>query len=235
MTQMSNKSQAQTVSEMRRERERAVMTERIMDAAREMFVRDGYQAVTLRGIAKSIEYSQAAIYQYFADKQALVKAIIRKDAQDLRENLAECMKIEEPIARMIEMARRYAAWGITHPNHYRLMLVPPPTWVEQDCKLDDQDPIPLEQEALSVLTEAVKQAIDCGMLKEKYTDSALVAAMLWAAIHGAILHEIIRVPKEFSLLGGEGHTFERLFNAFLELFADGFLRNEVNPPRALLD
>ncbi len=226
MPQKASRSQGPTISEVRRERERAEKAERIMDVAREMFVRDGYQAVTLRRIAEAIEYSQAAIYQYFTDKQALVEAIIRKDAQDLRENLAESTKIQEPIARMIEMAHRYAKWGITHPNHYRLMLVPPPTWAEQDLEADKQSHIPLEQEALCILTEAVKEAIGRGLLKEKYTDPALVAAMLWAAVHGAIVHEITRVPKELSALGGEGLTFEHLFNALLELFADGFLRNK---------
>ncbi|MCC6144698.1 MAG: helix-turn-helix transcriptional regulator, partial [Candidatus Hydrogenedentes bacterium] len=63
MHQESNSNQ-QTVSEIRREREREEMANRIMDVARQMFVRDGYEAVTLRKIALAIEYSPAAIYQY---------------------------------------------------------------------------------------------------------------------------------------------------------------------------
>ena len=138
MAQEQKKSQAPSVSEIRRERERTEMTERIMDVAREMFVRDGYEAVTLRKTALAIEYSQGTIYQYFKDKQALVMEIIRKDSHELREYLSECLTLENPVEQIVELARRYAAWCLAHPNHYRLMLVPPPAWVEQDRAFHEQ-------------------------------------------------------------------------------------------------
>ena len=96
MTQTTTDNQVSSISEIRRERERAEMTERIMDVARAMFVQDGYEAVTLRKIALAIEYSPGAIYQYFKDKQALIRAIIQKDQQDLRTQIMESMLIEEP-------------------------------------------------------------------------------------------------------------------------------------------
>ena len=40
----------------RREREKEEVREKIRDAARELFAREGYDAVTMRKIAKSIEY-----------------------------------------------------------------------------------------------------------------------------------------------------------------------------------
>jgi AcrR family transcriptional regulator len=212
-----------TVSELRRERERSEMVERIMDVAREMFVRDGYEAVTLRKIALAIEYSPGTIYQYFKDKQALVLAIMRKDSQDLRLHLLECLAMDNPIEQMLEMARRYAAWGIAHPNHYLLMLVPPPTWVEQDNDWEKQD-TPLEQEVLSVLNILVTQAIEQNLLKSKYSEASLVAATLWAGIHGAVLLEITMRPKERALLGGKDTSFEARFATLREVFLDGFLK-----------
>ena len=41
----------------RREREKREVRERILDAARELFARDGYEAVTMRKVADAIEYS----------------------------------------------------------------------------------------------------------------------------------------------------------------------------------
>ncbi len=212
-----------SVWELRRERERLEMTERIMDAAREMFVRDGYEAVTLRKIAEAVEYSPGAIYKYFQDKQSLVSAIIRKDSQDLRQHLLECQTQEDPLERLVEMARRYATWGMMHPNHYRLMLVPPPAWADQDRELRIQEQTPLEQEALSVLYVIVKDAMERGLLKEKYTEPALVAATLWAGIHGVVLLEITMTPKDRTLLGGMDTRFEARFDTLKEVFMDGFL------------
>lgn len=215
-----------SVSELRRERERAEMTDRIMDVARVMFVRDGYEAVTLRKIALAIEYSPGTIYQYFKDKQALVMAIIRKDSQDLREHLLKCLTRDDPIEQLIEMARLYATWGIAHPNHYRLMLVPPPAWAEQDRELHQQD-IPLEQEVLSVLNVLVREAMQRGLVKERYTEPALVAATLWAGIHGVVLLELTMSPEVRALLGGVDTQFEARFKTLREVFLDGFLNEDA--------
>lgn len=224
MGQKTKKSQPVSVSETRRERERAELTERIMDAAREMFVRDGYEAVTLRKIALAIEYSPAAIYQYFKDKRALVQAIIRRDSDDLRAHLRAGLNRETPVEQLVEMARLYAEWGIAHPNHYRLMLVPPPAWMEQDQELNRSDPTPLEQEILTMLWMVVRGAIERGALKEKYTDPALVAATLWAGLNGVVLLEICVSPKERARLGGADTPFEARFATLVSVFLDGFVR-----------
>jgi len=237
MTQEMVACQTPSVSEIRRERERMEMTERIMDAAREMFVRDGYEAVTLRKIAQSIEYSQGIIYQYFKDKQALVQAIIRKDSEDLRQHLLECLTIKDPIDQIVEMARRYVTWGAEHPNHYHLMLLPPPAWAEQDHEVQEQTQAhtPLEQEVLAVLYVAVKDAMERGLLKEKYSEPALVAATLWAGAHGLVLLELGMTAKDRALMGGKDTTFEARFNTLKEVFVDGFLKEENRPNHPAAD
>jgi len=229
MPQHMAKSQSPSVSEIRRERERNEMTERIMDAAREMFVRDGYEAVTLRKIARSIEYSQGIIYQYFKDKQALVQAIIQRDSEDLRQHMLECLTLKDPVEQLVEMARRYVTWGAAHPNHYHLMLLPPPAWSEIDPELQEQarSHTPLEQEVLSVLYVAVKDAMERGRLKEKYSEPALVAATLWAGVHGVVLLEIGMKPEYRAVMGGKDTAFEMRFNTLVEVFLDGFLKDRT--------
>jgi len=220
-----NKSNCQTVSvsELRRDRERQEMIERIMDAAREMFVQEGYEAVTLRKIARAIEYSPASIYQYFKDKESLVKAIIQQDQQDVRRAIMECMQLDEPRERLTEMARRYADWGVSHPNHYRLLLAPPANWAKQEDELRLNRPTPLEQEAVKILYESVKDAMQRGIFKEKYRDPSLVAATLWAGIHGVIMLEITMSEYDRALIGAPDILFEERFNTLKEVFLDGFL------------
>ena len=47
----------------------------ILDAARELFATEGYEAVTMRRIADRIEYSPTAIYFHFKDKESLVREL----------------------------------------------------------------------------------------------------------------------------------------------------------------
>src|ERR1043166_4167468 len=59
----------------RQERDRESVRRGILDAARELFVSEGYQNVSMRKIAERIEYSPAAIYGYFPSKDDIFFAL----------------------------------------------------------------------------------------------------------------------------------------------------------------
>ena len=59
----------------RHERDREAISRAILDAARELFVAEGYQHVSIRKIAERIEYSPAAIYGYFPSKDDIFFAL----------------------------------------------------------------------------------------------------------------------------------------------------------------
>ena len=59
----------------RQEREREAVSRAILDAARDLFVAEGYQNVSIRKIADRIEYSPAAIYSYFPSKDDIFFAL----------------------------------------------------------------------------------------------------------------------------------------------------------------
>ena len=59
----------------RQERDREAVRRAILDAARELFVTEGYQNVSIRKIAERIEYSPAAIYLYFPSKDDIFFAL----------------------------------------------------------------------------------------------------------------------------------------------------------------
>src|SRR2546426_11617054 len=59
----------------RHERDREAVRRAILDAARELFVTEGYQNVSIRKIAERIEYSPAAIYGYFPSKDDIFFAL----------------------------------------------------------------------------------------------------------------------------------------------------------------
>ncbi|HSE38996.1 MAG TPA: TetR/AcrR family transcriptional regulator, partial [Blastocatellia bacterium] len=62
-------------SKQRREREKEALRQDILDAARELFVNEGYENVSMRRVAEKIEYSPTTIYLYFEDKASLLYAI----------------------------------------------------------------------------------------------------------------------------------------------------------------
>src|SRR5262250_505658 len=59
----------------RQERDREAVRRAILDAARDLFVTEGYRNISIRKIAERIEYSPAAIYSYFPSKDDIFFAL----------------------------------------------------------------------------------------------------------------------------------------------------------------
>lgn len=66
----------------RRSRERV---ERILDTAAALIVADGVAALTTRTIAQRAEVPVASLYQYFADKEEIVLALVQRDIAEMDE------------------------------------------------------------------------------------------------------------------------------------------------------
>src|SRR5688572_10720436 len=109
----------------RREREKQELRTKILDAARELFVQEGYEAVTMRRIAERIEYSPTAIYLHFKDKDSLLRELCEADFLKLAEELVARELPEDPVARLRGAALGYVEFARRYPNHYRLMFMTP--------------------------------------------------------------------------------------------------------------
>jgi AcrR family transcriptional regulator len=71
----------------RRTRHRASLRREILDAASRLFVEEGYDRVTMRGVAQRIEYSPTTIYLHFKDKAELFGAVCEETFSQLSERL----------------------------------------------------------------------------------------------------------------------------------------------------
>ncbi len=179
----------------RRERERDLVRTKIMDAARDLFVNEGYEAVSMRKIADAIEYSATAIYVHFQDKAALMQELCQHDFQSLARVFRDLAAIEDPIERIRQTGHTYIRFAVTHPNHYRFMFMTPHTQLHGSEKLRemyDQDPHknnPNENSYL-FLAVACREAIAQKRLRPELTDEQLVAQTFWGAVHGVASIEV---------------------------------------------
>jgi AcrR family transcriptional regulator len=154
----------------------------IIDAARELFVARGVDAVTMREIAKRIGYSATSIYLHFADKEALLKAICDTDFLALATSLKNMMQIADPVERMQALGRGYAAFALTHPNHYRLMFMTAHAPINPDDSSLQQNSA--EQDAYFQLKTVVSAVHIAGRFRPDLKDVDLIAQTIWAGVHG---------------------------------------------------
>jgi AcrR family transcriptional regulator len=64
---------------------------RILDAAARIVVRDGVEALTTREIARAAGVPIATLYQYFADKEAVLIALTQRDTDEMDAEVATAL------------------------------------------------------------------------------------------------------------------------------------------------
>ena len=107
----------------RQEREKEAVARAILDAARDLFVVEGYRNVSIRKIAERIEYSPAAIYSYFPSKDDIFFALAEEGFRVLCAPSESCAMQTDPLQAIRGTFWRVYEFSTTHPEYFALMFV----------------------------------------------------------------------------------------------------------------
>ena len=111
----------------RQERDREAVRRSILDAARDLFVTEGYEHVSIRKIAERIEYSPAAIYSYFPSKDDIFFALAEEGFRLLGDPAAAEHRRQldalAPLERIRAIFWRVYEFSRQHPQYFELMFV----------------------------------------------------------------------------------------------------------------
>jgi AcrR family transcriptional regulator len=169
----------------RRERERGEMRRMITDAARRLFVSEGYESTTIRRIAEAIEYTPGAIYSYFKDKDAILYALHQEGFIELQRRFAAAIEAgQNPIEQLERVGQAYVAFAKANPEMYHLMFVAQAT----SRTLNAADAWPEGKVAYDSMRDVVHAAVRDGWIRSG--DPEVIAFLLWATAHGAVTLEI---------------------------------------------
>jgi AcrR family transcriptional regulator len=178
-----------TPSLERRQRERIRTRQKILDAARRMFVQRGYEATTMRAIAAKIGYTPTAIYHHFEDKEALVAELSALDFRAFAQALRDIGAVADPIERLRRTGRAYVAFGVANPMHYQFLFMT--RRPKQSPKRTGQgDP---GEDAYGFLQQTCADAIAAGRLRPEFTDADELAQIAWGAMHGLVALHIVKL------------------------------------------
>lgn len=96
----------------------------VMDAARELFRKKGYQQVSMRQIATELGYSHGAIYYHFKSKAELFYAMIETDFKELDQWLDNVMiKKLDNKEKLKQVLLEFIRFGLTHKSQYEMMFL----------------------------------------------------------------------------------------------------------------
>ncbi|NRB02364.1 MAG: TetR/AcrR family transcriptional regulator [Rhodobacteraceae bacterium] len=89
---------------------------RIRDAARALFAKHGYAAVSMRQIAKDVGVQAGALYNYIPDKQTLLLDLMRDHMEQLLADVPKAVEQGTPMERLEAFVRFHIAYNYDHPD-----------------------------------------------------------------------------------------------------------------------
>jgi AcrR family transcriptional regulator len=94
----------------------------VLDAALDLFARNGFAATRMEDIAKAAGLSKAAIYLYFPSKEDVFKALIETRIVNLRDQIGDVATtlLDDPIGGLREVVR---LWTASHADG-RMIAIP---------------------------------------------------------------------------------------------------------------
>jgi len=165
--------------EERRDRERQAITDSILDAARELFLAEGYPSVSIRKIAERIEYSPAAIYSYYPSKDDIFLALAKEGFHRLDAKVQAAMVSGDPLENVRSCWWAFYEFSKEQPEYFLLMFVD-----RSVPRITQQwDGFEFLQQLLANAVAAIQKAIDAGAFPKSLSPDAAMH-MLWAGLIG---------------------------------------------------
>ncbi len=105
--------------EKRREREKEEMRELILSAAGEIIAAEGFDKLSVRKIAKKIEYSPSIIYHYFNDMDEILNNVMQRGYSKIVSAVTSAEVVgSSPEARLQEMTANYIKAALSMPDEF---------------------------------------------------------------------------------------------------------------------
>lgn len=194
----------------RRARDKANLREEILDAARALFTKQGYENVSIRMIANRVEYSPGTIYLYFEDKAQIFVTLCDETFAKLHTRLgAIAADPSEPLEKLRRAGRAYIQFAIDYPEHYALVF----SKSKPTLNLSEQ----VHRSGMRCyedLCHIVQQCIDAKLLR--VDDVQEVSQSVWAAVHGVA--DLVGSLGEFQFV-----EHSRLIDSVVEMAVRGFM------------
>lgn len=148
----------------------------VLLAAREIFIRDGYEGFSMRRLAAELGCALGTPYVHFKNKEQLFQTLVEQSFQRLYQflsGLRDRHQNGDPVVLLKKGMYTYIQFGLQNPNDYRFAFLLPSPAADQPYQVHP---------AFEMMRFMVVRCVEEGRFREVDIDT--VAQALWAAIHG---------------------------------------------------
>lgn len=174
----------------RRLRQKVEVKTSILQAAWQLVLEEGWQALSIRKIADAIEYSVPVIYTHFENKDAILQEFTKDGFRLLTESIVQQRDGQpDPSQQLVAIAQGYWDFAFAHKEYYQLMFglgIPPCEQMNQVTEM---------KQFSDVLIGVIQEAINTSQQPE--VNAFLKFHTYWSILHGLVSIQMIdRQPIE---------------------------------------
>lgn len=135
--------------------------------------------MSIRAVAQAVGVTPPSIYLHFADRNELIFEVCEVQFRHLDDAMEHAVVgVADPWERIVLRGRAYVNFGLTNPEHYRILFTSRPDNTPERL-LDERL---VATSAFGHLIADVEAAIAAGQMRSR--DAALIASGLWMVVHG---------------------------------------------------
>ena len=174
----------------------------ILVAATEVVLESGPGRFSLREVARRANLAPSALYNHFANREALITALAMRALDELRAYLGGAPESDDPTERLRSLAHAYFAFARERQQEYRLIFEclenPPTTW---EAYLGVAEPF------LLIVDACARGLVSGDFADRPGAGAGGMAYALWALCHGhasLTSHNLNHVEGDLDALASAG-------------------------------
>ena len=199
-----------------REEKKALFRQRILEAAREVFFRDGFMAANLDEVAQLAGVAKGTLYRYFENKGELYVAVLSHNGEIFERRLREASVAGVTPAEQVRSVGRFYFEHWTRNREYFQIF-----WaLENQAVIGELPPgvvdevTRLWENCLRILAGIIEEGVKDGCFAP--CDAWEVANILWTVANGLIQTEHVAPRREL-----RRRSLDRVFEDMVEIFVRG--------------
>lgn len=174
--------------------------DRILEAARDLYLESGMPGLSMRRVAARADITATAIYRHFENKEALLLAVAQAGFELFAQYLYRGLQGNTSVERLALTGDGYLRFALEHSGYYRVMFMS--SAEDFGFATMPADAARRLAPTFQFLVDRVRECIDDGSLSGG--DPVAIAATIWSSVHGGVslyltgkLRPIIDTEDEF--------------------------------------
>ena len=206
-------------NEKPRTRRNVRIRQAIIKSAVEIIHHEGVGALSIRRIADAIDYSPASIYEYYANKEAILEEVCAEGFNKLTATLTDYPAESDPRVAARECGVQYVRFALANPDYFLLMFSTVGKQLSRNTEESHQDQL-LRSPAFNVIHTHIQALVGSGFCVVTPSYGVFqIALSAWQMVHGIAMLSLTMQrngPVDYSVIRLTLDAWQRGFSRAAE-------------------